>query len=95
MSKESTQDLLERFEGLEVGYKEMDNEVRMEEAVLKVTKKEIKKGGKNLEERGVDFSTLKELKEIEKENTKVIEEQVVRMEELIEIDEEDEEFDLD
>lgn len=86
-------ELMERYESLKDKYEELENEIRSEEAVIEVTKDSVNKKGKELEEKGIEFSNLKELRKLEKDYEKRIEEQVSKMEEILGEEDDEEDFD--
>lgn len=93
MSK--VEELTKRYTTLKDEYKNIESEIIQDEARLELKKEEFQKLQKELEEKGIKFKGLKELREIKGTLEKRIEEQVERMEELMGIGEEDDEYEFD
>lgn len=88
-------ELLERYENMEEKHKELEKEYNEEKVVLDMAKENVENSRKELKEMGIEFSTLKQLREIETECRDKIESQIERMEEILGEDEEGDIEDLD
>lgn len=94
--------LTERYNNLKKEYESLEEEVRRDEAKLSVKREELDRMKEELPEEGIEFNSLKELREIKTETEERIEVQVSKMEEVLGIEEEiyeeyeeDEDFELD
>lgn len=72
--------LMERFEKIKGNLKTLENEVNRDEAVLEVKRDEFSEKRAELEEQGITFKSMKELKEYQEKLTNKITQQVEKME---------------
>lgn len=84
----SSVELMKRYEVLQENYRSLEQEITRDEAVLEVKKEDVSEKRKELEEMGITFKSVKELKAKKEEIEESIEKQVERMEEILGIESE-------
>ncbi|WP_201489299.1 hypothetical protein [Bacillus velezensis] len=84
---------LERYEELQEEFQAEQQKANRLEAQIEVKKDELTKMRSSLEEKGVKFSSVKELKEIKKKKEERLDDLLSKMESTLGLDEEDDEED--
>ncbi|MGG4362656.1 hypothetical protein ABEX45_00210 [Bacillus subtilis] len=84
---------LERYEELQEEFQAEQQKANRLEAQIEVKKEELTKMRASLEERGVKFSSVKELKEIKQKKEERLDDLLSKMEATLGLDEEDDEED--
>ena len=94
MGKVKTEQLINRFESLQSKYKELENEINRDEAILEVKKEEVIEKRKELEDKGITFKGMKDLLKIKEDLEERIDKQVSKMESILGEDGFEEELDI-